>query len=85
MYRPLFLVTNSNPMILTVKKKLVYDIDHKFQTAKILLVPTGKKWGVTSVSIRSILSSSQCARRIAMTWIVQVHRDAGRRLWVNFP
>ncbi|XP_035709528.1 uncharacterized protein LOC118436166 [Folsomia candida] len=85
MYRPLFVITNSHPEVLSVVKKHEYDSEAKIQTAKVMLSPTGKSIGTSNITIRATLSSIQCAGPNELTYTVQVDHEKGRRLWVNFP
>jgi hypothetical protein len=85
MSRPLIIVTNSNPELVNIEKRFQYVRDENLQSVDITLTPTGTKMGVASLVVRTIVTSLQCDSPSSMTFIVQVHRAAGRRLYINYP
>lgn len=83
MYRPLLVVTNSNPDVLKVETK--EKLKGAPQYIQFLLSPTGYRKGVAVVTVRVRVSSLHCQSSTSVTLIVLCHRDVGRRLHVNYP
>ncbi|CAL8118569.1 unnamed protein product [Orchesella dallaii] len=83
LYRPMLAITNSNPNILLVEKN--NSLSRTFQAVNIFLTPTGLRTGVAVLTVRCIVNSLQCKESTSITFIVQVHRDFGRRLHVTYP
>jgi hypothetical protein len=84
-YRPLFVMTNSNPAILKVEKKITTSRTDYSQKADIVLTPTGARLGISNFMVRPVISSMECQGTTSVTLIVEVHRAPGRRLHVNYP
>jgi cation channel sperm-associated protein subunit beta len=83
MYRPLLVVSQSNPEVLRISSKFSRKFDR--QTLQVLLKPTGVKQGVSSFVIRSQVSSISCSSPSSFTFVVQCVRTEGRRLLITYP
>ncbi|CAG7722866.1 unnamed protein product [Allacma fusca] len=83
LYRPLLIVTQSNPEVLRISSKFARLPDR--QVLSVLLKPTGVKQGVSSFVVRSQISSISCDSPSSFTFIVQCVRTRGRRLVIKYP